>query len=145
MAFTVPSIKVFGTEVSEPNTKRFIQTVQFNIVGTIGDVVLDLGNTTFGSLGIFWASVGEGDPSLNIWRRIQAKGDSILSIHCPQIQDTKAKVASGAAVATGQFKSTTTPATLTFTLFAGEGLTAYTLNVQVLLKAGAFPEDNNPN
>lgn len=144
MAFVINSLKVVGSEVSEPNTKRFVQICQFNITATAADVVLDLGASTAGSLGTFWTSANDS-VSLNIWRRLQAKGDSILSVNCPQIQDAKAKIASSATVATGQFKSVTTLAGFAFTQFAGEGSSTITLNIKLLLKAGALPEDNYPN
>jgi hypothetical protein len=148
MAFALSSIKVVGTEVSEPVTKRFVQVVQFNITALAADVLLDIGASTAGALGTFWTAAGGtevGADALEIWRRIQVKGDSILSVSVPQIQDTKAKIASGGTVATGQFKSVTTLPGFAITQFAGEGATTVTLTMQILLKAGALPEDNNPS
>ena len=145
MAFALTGIKVFGTEASEPVTKRFIQTVQFNITALAADVLLDLGASTAGSLGTFWTQAGGtvvGADALNIWRRIQQKGDVVLSVAVPQIQDPKAKIGSGTALASGQFKSVTTLSGFAITQYTAEGATAITLTLQILLKASCFPEDN---
>jgi hypothetical protein len=135
-ALVAGSVKAFGTEVSEPLTKRFVQIFQLSFTALAADVALDLGNLS----GTFWTAVANPE-ARNIWSRIQVKAETIMLVQCAPIMDAKTKV--GGAPATGQYRQVSTPAGLAITQFAGEGVTAGTITLQVLLKAGQYPEEFN--
>jgi hypothetical protein len=137
MAFAITALKAFGIEASEPVTSRFKQIVQISWTAAVGDVALDIGNLS----GTFWTAAANSTLQ-SIWARIQAKADVITAFNAPTITDAKARVASGATLASGQYKAVTTPAGLAITSFAGEGVSG-TLTLELLLKPQNTPEEYN--
>lgn len=137
MAFALTSFRAFGIEASEPVTSRFKQIVQITYTAAVGDVALDLGNTT----GTFWTAVANA-AALNFWTRIQAKADTLVTFVAPTITDAKARIASGGTVGAGQYKAVLTPAGFAVTSFAGEGVSG-TLSMEFILKPQTLPEEWN--
>lgn len=137
MTFAVvqSGVRAFGVERDEPVTSRFKQVFILPFTGAVGDVALDVGNLS----GTFWTAVANAEVKA-VWANIQAKLEYITSITCPQITDSKARVGSGATLASGQFKQVTTVSGLAITSYTGEGVTSGTLVIEGWLKKGVNPE-----
>jgi hypothetical protein len=95
---------------------------------------LDIGNPA----GTFWTAVADQDAEDAV-AQIFKKVSKHLSLSVPQLL-AKVPVASGATLATTQYK-VASPQNTSFaiTIYAGEGLTAYSLAMSWTLKDGEFP------
>lgn len=137
MTFAVvqSGVRAFGIERDEPVTSRFKQVFILPFTAATSDVAFDIGSLS----GTFWTAVANAEVK-SVWANIQSKLEYITSVTCPQITDAKARVGSGATLATGQFKQVTTPSGLAFTVYAGEGVTSGTIVIEGWLKKGVNPE-----
>lgn len=134
MAFGVTAIKAFGVESSEPTRDKYVQYLEMDITGTTADVTLDIGDTG----GTFWTSVSDSDKAAII-DSIYSKVDKHVSLSVPELL-AKVPIASGDTVATGEYKVASPESTsFEITLFASEGLTAYSLAMSWTLKEGYLP------
>lgn len=136
MAFGVTALKAFGTEAYQGNRKQFVQYLEMDITGLAADVILDIGDVG----GTFWTSVGApGAAKAKAVAEIFSRVDKHLSLSVPQLL-AKTQVTSGATVATTQYKVASPQSTsFTITIFAGEGLTAYSLAMSWTLKPNRDP------
>jgi len=140
MAFAVTQMKAFGIEAYEGNRKNFEQILTMTITAAVGDVLLDIGAPT----GTFWTSVAvlnaaSAAVQSAVVTDIYSRSSHHLSLSVPQLL-AKVPVVSGATVATTQYK-VANPQTTSFaiTMFAGEGLTSYTLAMKWILKDDHAP------
>lgn len=125
MAFVVQSVSAIAWTADEAITSKFFQNVEIVGTATGADVALDIGNPT----GTFWTSVNNV-AMLNCFKDCLNRAASTISMLCPQIEDAKAKVGSGATLATGQYKQVTVPgSTLGYTLFAAEGVSTFRISI----------------
>jgi hypothetical protein len=134
MAFAITGFKAYGVEAYEGNREQFEQVLLLDITAATSDVLLDIG----ASGGTFWTSVNNA--TLNrIVQDIFTRVDKHLSFSCPQLLD-KTQVRSSATVATTQFKIASPQNTsFAITLFASEGLTAYSIALKWVLKSDHAP------
>jgi hypothetical protein len=134
MAFGLSAINAYGVEVHQFSTKKFVQVLEMDITGTASDVALDIGNPAC----TFWTAVADQDAEDAV-AQIFKKVSKHLSLSVPQLL-AKVPVASGATLATTQYK-VASPQNTSFaiTIYAGEGLTAYSLAMSWTLKDGEFP------
>lgn len=134
MAFGLSSIKAFGVPSYEYSGDKFLQVLELEITGTTADVALDIGDTS----GTFWTDVSD-TVAAGAVDDIFAKVEKHISISVPELL-AKTLVASGATVATGEYKYISPESTsFAITIFANEGLTAYNLCMQWALKDGELP------
>lgn len=134
MAFGLTSIKAYGVPTYEYSGNKFVQYLEMDITGTTADVALDIGATG----GTFWTAVADADANEAV-QQIFKKVAKHVSLSVPQLL-AKVPVASGATLATTQYK-VTSPQNTSFaiTIYTGEGLTAYSLAMSWVLKEGELP------
>lgn len=134
MAFGLTSIKAYGVPTYEYSGNKFVQYLEMDITGTTADVALDIGATG----GTFWTAVADADANEAV-QQIFKKVAKHVSLSVPQLL-AKVPVASGATLATTQYK-VTSPQNTSFaiTIYTGEGLTAYNLAMCWTLKEGDLP------
>lgn len=139
MAFAVTSFRAYGIDKFEALTNQFKQTVVIKGTALAADVALDLGNAS----GTFWSAADDTPTGLaasKAFAEILAKADVLISLNSPEIEDTKARIASGGTLAAGQFKKVTAKgATLGYTLFTAEGVTTFTIVAELSLLPGVLP------
>lgn len=134
MAFAITGIKAFGIEAYEGNREIFEQVLLLDVTGVAADVLLDIGNPS----GTFWTNVNNAAQS-RLVQDIFTRVDKHVSFSCPQLLD-RTQVRSSATVATTQFKIASPQNTsFAITLFAGEGLSAYSIAMKWILKADHPP------
>jgi hypothetical protein len=131
MAVTISSYKAYGLYIDEPVTTRAHQVLNLVVSQAVGDVTMDLANTS----GTFWTSAvgtgGNGPAAKEVMDQLIAKAESRISWCAPAIQD--AKTQSAAAPATTEYRITTTSIVPSIAFFAGEAPTSVNLNLVVCL------------
>jgi hypothetical protein len=127
-------IKAYGVQSFEGNREIFEQVLLLEVTGVAADVLLDIG----ASGGTFWTNVNNA--TLNrLVQDIFTRVDKHVSFSCPQLLD-RTQVRSSATVATTQFKIASPQNTsFAITLFAGEGLTNYSIALRWTLKSDHPP------
>lgn len=134
MAFGLTSIKAYGAPTYEFSGNKFLQFLEMEITGTSADVALDIGATG----GTFWTAVADADANAAVME-IFKKVEKHVSLSVPELL-AKVPVASGATLATTQYKVTSPQSTsFAITIYTGEGLTAYNLAMCWTLKEGDLP------
>jgi len=134
MAFAVTGLKTYGVAAYQPLNRQYEQVIQLDFTAAVGDVALDLGDAA----GTFWTSVG-ATTNKAVFFDALTRATKVSNIQCAEIQDTKTLVRSGVSVATTQYKRVTTIAGLALTQFAGEGVTAGTVLIRLVLQPGVLP------
>lgn len=135
MAFTLQSVTAIGVECSQALTSSFIQYLKLVGTAASADVAFDLGNPT----GTFWTSVNNVAMK-NAFFDCLTRSANIISCNVPAIENVKSRVGSAATVATGQYqKVVAAGSTLSLTLFAGEGVTTYTIMIVSEGKPNTLP------
>ncbi len=137
MAFSMTAYRVWATEIDEPGTKRFEQHANFTIVGTTGDIDMDIGDTA----GLFWGAV-DGDAlglaALGVMKDILSKAETLTNIYCFEIE--KGFIGAGASSSgAGEVKYNGTYLAPEILFYTSEGLELYHLTMSWLLKPGESP------
>lgn len=135
MAFVVSNITAIGVECSQALTSSFIQYVKITGTALAADVVLDIGNPT----GTFWTSAANV-AALNCLQDCLTRTANVISFNVPAIENVKARVGSGATLATLQYKKVVAPnSTLSISQFTGEGATSFVAMLVLELKPNTLP------
>lgn len=141
MAFKIESATAYGTQAFRGVSDIFEQKLILKISGTTADVLLAIGDTT----SAFWTGLTNTAAEIAAYKSlvkdVQAKYlTSKASI--VEIEDAYIQVAQTGTIATKQYKKTSTAAGLSFELFAGEGLTSYTVLLEGALKPELLPTNS---
>lgn len=128
MALVLTSVEAFGKEIDEGLTKRFQQTLVLQGTGAATDLTYDWANFT----GTFWTAVSGSEPgatALQTIKNIALKAYQLLSVSGEALL-LKESVATGATLATGQYKySAITAHVPSLAFFTAEGPTAWTFEI----------------
>lgn len=140
MAFAVTGFTAYPISLDAAIERRADQAFVLTITGTTADVALDIANPT----GTFWTAAGSstiGAQALTAMKQIQLIQAHRISCNLSGVDDLKQQVATGATLASTQFKYTSlsTDSIPSYALFAGEGLTSYKLDCRVALLTNKKP------
>ena len=138
MAFALTGFASYGINTAGPSQKRGIQRATLYITGLVTDVDLDLGDDS----GVFWteaqanSTYGElATKALDVLNKIEDRCTSLLAVKSEQLIDRlQAAAAAGTSyVLTVQAKRPN------IEFAAGQGETAYQIDIEWLLNNFQFP------
>jgi hypothetical protein len=146
MAFALTSFFADGTRFLGPGPYRATETYVFTVTGLVADVDFDLGDYS----GTFWtdavADATYGTMAAQVLERLQALDANYVStarIFVPQLADRiQAAAVSGSAYTLSIDSTSLLPI---YEFDAGEGETAYTVYVDLLLKPNYLPSNLSYN
>lgn len=143
MAFALTSFFADGTRYSGPGPYRATQTYVFTITGTTDDVDLDIGDYD----GTFWtdaiADATYGEMATQVvaqLERLEANYVNTVKVYTPQI-DGSGALLRAAAPGAGEYTLALENFLPDYEFDTGEGLTAYTVTVELLLKPNYLPSN----
>jgi hypothetical protein len=138
MAFKIESVFAYGLQAFRGVSDVFEQKLVLNISGTTADIVLDIGNTS----SAFWTGLTNTAAEIALYKKIVQDIQASLitnTAELPEVEDAYAQIAATGTVATKQYKKTQPLKSLKYELFAGEGLTLYTVIISGVLKPEVLP------
>lgn len=138
MAFALTGFASYGVNVVGPSQKRGIQRATLYITGLVTDVDLDLGDDS----GTFWteaqanSTYGElATKSLDVLNKIEDRSTAVIAVKSQQLIDRL----QAAAAAGTSYVLTTQGKRPNIEFAAGQGETAYQIDIEWLLNNFQFP------
>lgn len=138
MAFALTGVHAYGVEIDESVTSKFKQYMKLKGTATTADVAYDFGACVAGALGTFWTAVSGSEPgatALAAIQQISAVAEEWLAVK-GSIVNAKAPVA---ADAVGSYVVTQANKCPKVTLHAGEGVTAFVVELEWDIPSGVSP------